>query len=83
MSIDKKNILNITSQVIKRFPEMNGCTPQVQTQKPVQAKSFSNEATYVITYQGSAKLAEGKSIPRHVRVIADGQGNILRISTSR
>lgn len=83
MSIDKKNIQKITAQIVRRFPEMAGCTPIVQQQKSAQAKSLASDSTYVLTYQGSARLAEGKTLPRHVRVVVDGQGNILRISTSR
>ncbi len=83
MGMDKKDIQKITAQIVKRFPEMAGCTPSVQPQKSAQAKSLTADSTYVLTYQGTARLGEGKTIPRHVRVIADGKGNIIRISTSR
>ena len=81
--MDSKLIKAISNQVFKRFPELKGSRPQVRTQKYPQAKSASASPTYLLIYTGSAKAANGKSIPRSVRVTANAQGKILKITTSR
>jgi len=81
--IDTKLLNLISSQVYRRFPEVQGSHPKVQVQATPQAKSNPASSTYLITYRGSATTLNGKSIPRIVRVVANDQGKILKITTSR
>jgi len=37
---------------------------------------------YLLTFSGKALTASGKSMPRVVRVTADANGRVLKISTS-
>ena len=81
--MDAKHLKSISSQIYRRFPEVAGSQPKVQAQSAPQAKSVSTDPTYLITFRGSVKSPDGKSILRIVRVIASAQGRILKVSTSR
>jgi hypothetical protein len=81
--MDAKTLKSISSQVYRRFPEVEGSQPKVQTQAVPQAKSAHVTTTYLIIYRGSAKTQDGKLISRTVRVVANTQGKILKITTSR
>jgi len=71
----EKPILNkVNTQVYRQFPEMIGKKPSV--------KSYAG-SKYLLIYNGVAKTANGKSINRTVRVVADEIGKILKITTSR
>lgn len=81
--MDPKYIKSISNQVYKRFPELDGSRPKVRLQSTPKAKSTPAAPKYLLTYQGKAKSPSGKTILRLVRVIADAQGKILKITTSR
>jgi hypothetical protein len=79
--MDDKQLNSITSQVSRKFPEVANAKPQVKRQSGQNAKS--SPATYLITYRGKSKTADGKSITRIVRVTATDSGKILKMTTSR
>jgi Tfp pilus assembly protein PilX len=79
--MNDKQLKSISSKVSRQFPEMAGSQPKVKRQST--QKSKSSPSTYLITYRGKAKTADGKSIPRIVRVTANDSGKIIKISTSR
>ncbi len=79
--MDDKQLNAITSQVSRKFPEVANAKPQVKRQSGQNAKS--SPATYLITYRGKSKTADGKSITRIVRVTATDSGKILKMTTSR
>ncbi len=65
---------NVCTSVYHQFPEVKGVSPQV--------KSLPGEK-YQLVFHAKAQTEDGKSIPRTVRVVADAEGRILKISTSR
>jgi hypothetical protein len=81
--MDAKHLQSISSQIYRRFPEVAGNKPKVEKQSGAQAKSNNNDPTYLIIYRGSALSPSGNTIPRIVRVIANAQGHILKVTTSR
>lgn len=81
--MDPKYIQSISKQVYKRFPDLEGSRPKVQTQTGPQAKSLPASPKYLLTYKGKSHSPDGKTISRLVRVIADATGKILKITTSR
>jgi len=81
--LDQQYIREITKHVYKRFPEMQGSRPVVQVQNGTPPKSPSKETNFVITYHTTARSAKGNAIQRHVRVVTDPRGKILRMTTSR
>ena len=81
--MDAKALKSISTQIYRRFPEVAGIQPKVQTQSGSQINSSSSSQTYLLTYRGTATASNGKSIPRIVRVTANAHGKILKVSTSR
>jgi hypothetical protein len=81
--MDAKLIKSIASQIYRRFPEVSGSTPKVVRRSTAQAKSPSAAQTFLLTFRGTGKTADGKSIPRVVRVTASASGKIIKVTTSR
>jgi hypothetical protein len=81
--MDKDTIQKVNKSVSRKFPEMSGKYPKVKRANQSGAKSGNNGVTYELTYNTTAKTANGKNIPRWVRVVATNSGKILKISTSR
>jgi hypothetical protein len=79
--MNDKYLKSISSKVSRQFPEVAKSKPKVQRQSSPESKSSSS--TYLITYRGKAKTADGKSINRIVRVTANDRGKIIKITTSR
>ncbi len=70
-----KSILNkICAQVYSRHPEVRNTQPKVTEQ---------DAGKYLLIFTGTAFGANGKPIPRTIRVVADETGKIIKISSSR
>ncbi|MBN2548475.1 MAG: hypothetical protein JXB15_04930 [Anaerolineales bacterium] len=69
-------------QVYRRFPDMRGQKPSVKSQPPPGNGSGAGPARYMLTFRSRLTTSDRKSLPRWVRVTVDGQGKILKISTS-
>lgn len=74
-----KAVSQITRKVVEQFPEMEGTEPAVRR----QGAPGNGTAQYLLTYKGVAELPGGRSMKRIVRVVADEDGRVIRISTSR
>lgn len=75
-------IRSISQEVYRRFPEFAGRRPKVQEQRaPGQTGTASQ--TYLLTFQTKASLPGKKSLSRWVRVVVNGDGKIIKITTSR
>jgi hypothetical protein len=70
----RQSIASICEQVYRRFPEVSGTQPRVQEQPKDQL---------LLIFHGSAKAADGRSIPRTVRVVIGADGRIVKMTTSR
>ncbi len=67
-------IRKVTEQVLKKHPKLAGKLPKISEQSP---------GNYLLVYRFSDELPGGKSISQTVRVVADEQGKISKISSSR
>ncbi len=76
-------IHTINQEIYRRFPEVKGKKPRVQPQSIASTRQIAKAKTYLLIYQGQVVTADRKTMPRMVRVVADEQGKILKISTSR
>jgi hypothetical protein len=81
MEMDDKYLNSISKTIFRKFPEVAGSKPQVKRQSTQNSKS--SPVTYLLTYRGSSKTPDGKSITRIVRVTASDTGKIIKLSTSR
>ncbi len=71
--MDQTIIASICSQVYKKFPEVRGVNPTVQ----VQGEG------HLLIFKGKVTTADGKTMPRVVRVQVGAEGRIAKITTSR
>lgn len=72
-------VTKITRKVVKQFPEMDGVEPAIKR----QSSPSNGVDQFLLTFSGRAELPGGKSMKRIVRVVADLEGHVIRISTSR
>jgi len=84
--MDSKIIQSISQEVYRRFPDLRGRSPRVQTRRSTAARPglrlLGRAETFLLVYQGTKKTSTGKALPYSVRVVVDGSGNILKISMS-
>ena len=80
--MDKKIVTSINNKVYRRFPELNGKAPKIQSQN-TRTKNAGSLSTYLFIYSGTVRISENKTMPRLVRVVVNEKGKILKISTSR
>ncbi len=71
--MDRALLNSICSQVHRKFPETSGVQPKV-TERP--------DDHYLLIFKASALTADGRSLPRTVRVVADARGKIIKMTTS-
>ena len=64
----------ICTQVYRRFPEVLGSQPKLQTRPDNQV---------LLVFRGSSKTNDGHSISHVVRVVASPDGKIIKMTTSR
>lgn len=79
--MDAKFVRAISNQVYRRFPEVKDNKPKVRLQST--SNKDPQASTYLLTFSGRAVAANGKTIPRVVRVVATAKGKILKMTTSR
>ena len=71
--MDRTLLTSICNQVYRKFPETSGVQPKV-TARP--------EDQYLLVFKAKAITADGRSLPRTVRVVADARGKIIKMTTS-
>ncbi len=74
--MDDRLISKIRRQVVKTYPEMKGAQPSVRRQS-------GKSERFELTFKAQADLPGGRKINRVVRVVADENGGILRMSSSK
>jgi len=72
--MDSKLIENISKQVFRKFPEVNGVKPVI---------SARPDGQILMVFKGNGVTADGRSIDRTVRVVADLTGKINKMTTSK
>lgn len=77
--MDRHLIDRISCKVAKQFPEMKSVRPTVQREE----RPPNGKTKYRLTYKGQAEIPGGRKIRRIVHVIADENGRVIRMSTSK
>jgi len=77
--MDRELVDQINRKVVKQFPEMRSVRPVIQRED----SSRNGKAKFRLTYKGEAELPGGRKIRRIVHVIADENGRVIRMSTSK
>lgn len=77
--MERDALARVSAEVTRSFPEMAGVRPSVRRQEAPR----TGVPQYLLIYKGSGELPGGRTISRVVRVVADEDGRIVRISTSK
>jgi hypothetical protein len=72
--MDRETMQKVCEQIYKRFPDVKGSKPKV--------RAYEEEQSLLI-FQSKGTTADGRSIPRTVRVVVSPNGKIKKVSTSR
>jgi hypothetical protein len=72
--MDRELMKKVCEQIYKRFPDVKGSKPKV--------RSYDQDQSLLI-FQGQGTTADGRSIPRTVRVVVNPAGKIKKVTTSR
>ena len=72
--MDNATVDKVCSQVYRKFPEFKGSRPRV---------SAYSSGLSLLVFDASAKTANGKSLHQTVRVVADNNGSIKKMTMSR
>jgi hypothetical protein len=72
--MDSKLVEKISGQIYRQFPEVSGARPSVQAQ---------GDDKFLLIFKGAGTAADGKRIPRTVRVVASASGKVIKVTTSR
>jgi len=82
MSLSASQIDSIAKQVYRQFPEIKEARPVVQSQAGAKTPGAAADQ-FLLTFKGHGQGPGGQTIQRIVRVVADGRGKVIKISTSR
>ena len=69
-----ESIRKVTEKVVKKHPKLAGKNPKVSILSP---------GKYLLQYSFNDDLPNGKTISQTIRVVADEEGNISKMSSSR
>ena len=72
--MNASSIQKVSDKVSVKYPKLSGKRPKVTEQSP---------GRYLLIYAISDELPGGKAIQQQVRVVADEDGNISKMSVSR
>ncbi len=72
--MNASSIQKVTDKVSAKYPKMIGKRPKVSEQSP---------GRYLLVYAFADELPGGKALQQQLRVVADEDGNISKMSVSR
>jgi hypothetical protein len=73
MGLQAEVIERISKQVCRDYPEMRGARPSISGQG----------GNFVLTFRGKVRTSSGAEMSRIVRAVADEDGRVIKISTSK
>ena len=72
--MDRQVVSSICNQVSRKFPETSGVQPKITTRPDGQ---------FLLVFKTSVTTADGLTLPRTVRVVAEAGGKIVKFTTSK
>ena len=86
MTLTQQQLQQITRKVYQQMPDLKGVVPVVSTQTGPLAKTGPTavaQQRYLLTFTQQTRLPNGSQLNRVVRVVASGNGKVIKISASR
>lgn len=72
--MNRQLLANVCEQIYRRFPEVSGSQPKVETRPGDQ---------FLMIFKSSGRTADGHAINHAVRVVVNQDGKILKATISR
>jgi hypothetical protein len=72
--MDRQILSSVCEQIYRRFPQVSGSRPVVQNRPDGQ---------FLLVFKGSARAADGRTVPTSVRVVVNAAGKIARATASK
>jgi len=72
--MNASSIQKVSEKISAKYPKLSGKRPKVTEQTP---------GRYLLVYSFADELPGGKAIQQQLRVVADAEGNISKMSVSR
>jgi hypothetical protein len=76
-TLSKSQVDAICKQVYRRFPELRGTRPRVS------AEGRNGRERYVLSFKGTVRASDGASLRVSVRAVADANGRVIKMTSSR
>jgi hypothetical protein len=76
------SVQTVCKQVYARFPNLRGIRPKVERQQ-LPVNTDPTLLRYLLVFKTQSVAANGKTINFAVRVVADAQGSILKLTTTK
>ena len=76
--LKSKIIDKVSREVYRKYPDFKGTKPKVK-----KRSGGGGDQGYVLIYETKVEGPGGKTIPRVVRAVADEDGGISKLSTSK
>ncbi len=73
MGLQAQAIERVSKQVYHDYPEMRGARPSISGQG----------GNFVLTYRAKVRTSNGAEMSRIVRAVADEEGRVIKVSTSK
>lgn len=81
--MNERLITNVCREVYRRFPEMRGTRPKIQSYGSAKANAANPSPKFLLIFRGKGESNEHQTIPYAVRVVVTEQGKIIKMSMSR
>jgi hypothetical protein len=80
--MDASAVQKVSQEIYRRFPDLQGKKPQVKANNGRGLKPASALPSFILVFSTRTTIAGGRSLPLNVRVVADSQGEILKLAVS-
>jgi hypothetical protein len=72
--MESSAVKSVSNRVYSEFPELRGVKPRISSQPGDK---------YLLVFSGSVTASNGQRIQRSVRVVANSEGRVIKLTTSR
>ncbi len=72
--MDDRTLSDVCRQIYRQHPNFQGKLPHIQSRGSEQ---------FLLTFQTTADLPNGRKLPQTLRVVVTSKGKVLKVSTSR
>lgn len=73
----------VRQAILEQCPDLEGIEPKVDIKTPAAGGREAPDTLFVLTFRQQVELEDGSRMTRIVRVTADGEGQVIKLTVSR